>query len=143
MLFVFPTFTWLVLGSLVLAARGAASMWEAWRRLALPLAVVIAAGHMAKGLAKVSSWGGYLPLALREPTGTEHALAITADLSKPGSLLSMAAVSVVSLILMLVLAYFALRESRIADPATHRSRIVPIVVVAMVSVFLVVGWCVG
>ena len=119
-------------------------MSEAWRRLALPLAVVVAAGHMAKGLAKIGSWGGYLPLALQEPTGTEHALAITAgDLSKPGSILPMAAVSVVGLIVIVAMSYFALRESRIADSATHRGRIAPIVLVAMASVFLVIGWSLG
>jgi len=144
MLFTFPALAWLVLGSLVLAARGAASMPEAWRRLALPLAVVIAAGHMAKGLAKVSSWGGYLPLALWEPTGQEHALSLAAGtVAKPAPLLPVGAVSVAGLILVLVLAMFALRESRVAAPASHRGRIVPIALVAAASVFLVIGWSLG
>ena len=71
-------------------------------------------------------------------------MAITAgDLSKPGSLLPMAAVSVASLIVIVAMSYFALRESRIADPATHRGRIVPITIVVMASIFLVIGWNMG
>lgn len=44
-LFVVPLVVWLVLSGLVLLFRGARSMDEAWRRLALPLAVLIAVGH--------------------------------------------------------------------------------------------------
>jgi polyferredoxin len=58
MLFAVPIVLWLVLGGLVVVLRGTRNLSEAWRRLALPLAVVIAAGHMAKGLAKLASWGG-------------------------------------------------------------------------------------
>jgi hypothetical protein len=67
MLVIFPFTVWLLLGATVLATRGAATMGEAWRRLALPLVVVLAAGHMAKGLAKVSSWGDTCPEHFRIP----------------------------------------------------------------------------
>ena len=141
MLFVLPLLVWLVLGAVVLLCRGANSLLEAWRRLALPMAVVIAAGHMAKGLAKLASWGGYLPLALGEPIGRDNALAITAGtLSKPASLLPMSVVSAASLVLILAMLYYALRESRMADVATHRGRIAAIWIVGLTSAFLILGW---
>ena len=45
-LLVVPSIVWSLLGVLVIALRGAANLSEAWRRLALPLAVVIGAGHL-------------------------------------------------------------------------------------------------
>ncbi|MFH1924621.1 MAG: hypothetical protein ABIP48_32615 [Planctomycetota bacterium] len=140
-LLVVPLLLWLVLGVVVVVSRGAGSLWEAWRRLALPLAVVLAAGHMAKGLAKAVSWGGYLPMALSEPTGHENALAITQEaISKPASLVALPVVSVVSLALLLAMFYYALRESRMADAATHRGRIAAISMVGLASAFLILGW---
>lgn len=44
MLFVFPMLLWLSLGAMVLAARGARSIADAWRRLAWPLIPLIAIG---------------------------------------------------------------------------------------------------
>lgn len=60
-------------------------MPEAWRRLALPLAIVIAGGHRSKGLAKIVSWGGFLPLSAKDLLGIDTARAITAEtLPRPG-----------------------------------------------------------
>lgn len=141
MLGVVPLVLWLVLGAVVLLSRGAGSLQEAWRRLALPLAVVLAAGHMAKGLAKMASWGGYLPMALSQPNGQDNALAITQEtLSKPASLLPMSVVCVTSLVLVLGALHYGLRESRLADAATHRGRMAAIWIVGLVSAFLVLGW---
>lgn len=141
MLLVVPFLVWLVLGAVVVVSRGAGSLGEAWRRLALPLAVVIAAGHMTKGLAKAVSWGGYLPMALSEPTGQDNAAAITQGaLSKPAVLMALPVVSVVGLALLSAMLYYAFRESRMADAATHRSRIAAIWIVGLVSIFLILGW---
>ena len=138
---VVPLVLWLVLGAVVRIAGGARSLREAWRRLALPAAVIIAAGQMAKGLAKFVSWAGYLPLALRDPQGTETALAIQAkSLPQPAGLISLPAVSVASLVLVAVMILFALRESRLADGATHRSRIAPLLALGAATAALILGW---
>ena len=126
---------------MVLAFRGAGSLIEAWRRLALPVAVIIAAGHMAKGLAKIASWGGYLPLALRNPDGRDSAAAITSGaVTKPAHLLPLPAVSIIGLVLLAAMIVYALRESRLADETTHRTRIASILVLGFASAFLVCGW---
>ncbi len=141
MLIVVPLLLWLVFGSLVLGLHGARSMGEAWRRLAMPMAIILAAGHMSKGLAKFVSWGGYLPGALREPTGTETALAIASGASsKPTTLMPLALVSVIALTLLAIMGYFALRESRLTDPKTHLSRGVPLVLALLASAVLLFGW---
>ncbi len=144
MLFLVPAAVWVVLGATVLLLRGAKSMGEAWQRLALPLVVIISAAHMTKGLAKICSWGGYLPLALAHPTGVDAALAISAgELPKPGHLLPMAVVSALGVVLVGTMIAFALRESRLADAATHRSRIVAILLLGLTVVLLVLGWGFG
>jgi hypothetical protein len=141
MLFVVPLAMWLVLGGLVLLFRGAGSIGEAWRRLAIPLVVIIAAGHMAKGLAKIVSWGGFMPFALKDPTGTVTASAITSEtLAQPSKLLPMSVVSGLSVLLLVVMTYFAFRESHIADSSTHRTRLLPVALIAVASVCIVVGW---
>ena len=65
-------------------------MGQLWRRLALPLAVVVAAGHMSKGLAKLVSWSPFLPQALHDPGGAETVVALSArTLPTPAVLLSL------------------------------------------------------
>ncbi|MGM0488812.1 MAG: 4Fe-4S binding protein [Planctomycetota bacterium] len=141
-LFVVPLVLWLVLGGLVLLFRGAESMSEAWRRLALPLAIVIAVGHMSKGLAKIVSWGGFLPLSAKDPVGIDTARAITAEtLPPPGALLPMVAVSLIAVLMMLAGTGYALRELRLAQgETTHRRYLAPILVLASAFLFLVFGW---
>ena len=70
----YPLALWLLLGSFTRLLGGAETVGEAWRRLALPLAVVIASGHMAKGLAKFTSWVGFLPQAVMAPRDSGRVL---------------------------------------------------------------------
>jgi len=49
------------MAAIVRVAGGREPMRVTWRRLALPVAVVVSAGHMTKGLAKLTSWPPFLP----------------------------------------------------------------------------------
>lgn len=136
-----PLLLWTILAIPVLLLRGARSVGEAWRRLALPMTVVLAGGHMAKGLAKFVQWAGYFPLAWEDKTGVSTAQAIVAKtLDKPGPLFSKALVSTVCLLLLLVMAYFAVRESKLADATTHKSRVPALVLATLASAALIFGW---
>lgn len=138
---VFPLLLWTLLGLPVLLLRGASSLAEAWRRLALPLMVVLAAGHMAKGLAKFAQWAGYFPLAWKDHAGVQTAQFIAAKtMSKPAPLMSKAAVSTTCLVLLALLGVYALRESKLADAATHKSRVLSLALAVLVSAALVFGW---
>jgi hypothetical protein len=70
-LLLFPALLWSVFGSLVLFFDNTEKLTTIWRRLALPMAVIISSGHIAKAVAKIASWAGYLPHALREPSGID------------------------------------------------------------------------
>ena len=138
---VVPSIVWAVLGGLVVLVRGASGLVEAWRRLAIPLAVVIAFAHMCKGLAKVVSWVGFLPLAASDPVGAVTAQAITAKaLPQPASLLPMIVVSLLAMVLVITAAYFAVRELRLAQGEMHRRYRLPVLVLASCFLFIVFGW---
>lgn len=140
-LFVVPPAAWSILGGLVVLARGASSLTEAWRRMALPLAVVIATGHMCKGLAKLTSWAGFLPLAIGDPVGVETARAMAAKTTaSPASLLPMTAVSLMAMVLVVTAACFAVRELRLAQGDSHRRCRAPVLVLASSFLFIVFGW---
>jgi hypothetical protein len=124
---VWPVVVWLALGGLTLLSGGARTLTEAWRRLALPMAVVVASGHMAKGLEKFTSWVGFLPLAWAEPTGVQTAAQLQAKtLAQPAAWLSYPALSVLAMLLVILGVLLALREARLAEPANAHRRYAPI-----------------
>ncbi len=138
---VVPALSWLALGAVGRMAGVGRGMADAWRRLALPMAVVVAAGHMAKGLEKFQSWAGFLPHAWSEPGGVQTALAMNAKaLAQPAAWMSPQALSAVSLALVVVATGLALREARRADPGTGRRLVVPILMLGGFYAFLVSGW---
>jgi len=140
-LFVFPAMLWLVLGVMILVSGAATTLAEAWRRLALPLVVVVAAGHMAKGVAKFTSWGGYLPGALRDPLGADTAARLSdGSMPLPVVLLAMPWVSAIAVILIVGATFFALREARLANPARAGRLAMPILAVAICFGLIALGW---
>lgn len=116
---------------------------EMWRRLALPVAVAVAAGHMTKGLAKFVSWAGFLPVAMTDPVGTETIRAMSnRTMVQPILLLPLAVVAVLGIVLILGGLVFAIREARLAHPnrAPHVSYLIPKISLALAFVLVVVGW---
>jgi hypothetical protein len=136
-----PLLLWLLLGGVTLLTGGANTLGEAWRRLALPAAVVVATGHMAIGLEKFTSWVGFLPHAWAEPTGTQTAIKMNAKLmSQPAAWLLPSVLSVCSMLLVALGIWLALREARLADPENGRRRYVSILLLGGFYFFLVLGW---
>lgn len=111
------------------------------RRIALPVAVIVSAGHMCKALAKFTSWAGYLPFALEDPMGTKTAWAVAShELSAPQSLLNIHSVSYISIGLLLSGMLLAFREMHLANPALLRTTAAPKLVLAGLFIFIVTGW---
>ncbi|MBI5686520.1 MAG: 4Fe-4S binding protein [Verrucomicrobia bacterium] len=138
---VVPLLIWLVLGAVTLVFGGAKSLGEAWRRLALPVAVVVAAGHMAKGLEKFTSWAGFLPYAWAEPTGVQTALQMNAKtMPQPAAWLTLPTLSVLAMLLLALGGVLALREARLASSEKTTARFVPILLLGGFYFFLVFGW---
>ena len=107
---VFPLIIWSLMGSGVMALGKAANLGNAWRSIALPVAIIISAGHMSKGLAKFVSWVGFLPYALKEPSGIQTAMNISQGIfPKPHELLSLPTVAFVASILIGLSVFLAVR----------------------------------
>jgi hypothetical protein len=120
-----------------------AGIGDIWRRMALPVAVVAAAGHMAKGLAKFVSWAQFLPGAIGDPSGADTAAAIAGkSMLAPAPIMGFGIVAALSLALMLVACIYAIREARLAqdDGPMRASRLAPMLALSMFLVLLVVGW---
>ncbi len=138
---VVPAVLWSVLAGLTIAAGAARQLGEALKRLVLPLAVLVAAGHLSKGLAKGLSWAGFLPYALADPSGTSTAVAIhqkTMAAIRP--LVPMPVVSAAALGLVILGTILALREFRLAGNERPWRFAVPTFVLAAFFAFLVAGW---
>jgi hypothetical protein len=141
MLIIVPLALWYFLGLITVVSRESSSVVMAWRRLALPLVVVISAGHLAKGLAKLSSWSGFLPFAINNPNGIQTALEIsTGQMPQPAPLLSLAAVSLFSGLFVLAAIGFALRELRLRQISQFGGIAFSILLLGAGSVFLITGW---
>ncbi len=138
---ILPLLLWTLLGSLTMVLGGAKSLGDAWRRLALPMVVVVATGHMAKGLEKFTSWVGFIPYAWTDPTGVRTAIKMNSKIMpQPLAWLTLPTLSIAAMSLLLVGMSLALRETRLADSERSRARFVPIVLFSGFYVFLVFGW---
>ncbi len=141
MVAVVPLVLWTALGLIARAFGAGQSLGDAWRRLALPLTIVTAAGHMAKALEKFTSWVGFLPYAWIEPDGVQTAIKITAKtLPQPAAWFSTFTLVITALILIVVGIGLALREARLTDPGKGHLRTVPILLLGGFYSLLVFGW---
>ena len=138
-----PLGFWTLMWFVIRIAGDNCSLTLTWQRMALPTAVVISAGHMAKGLAKLVSWLGFLPFALKDPVG----LVTVGEMSKkmlaqPASLLPEGVVASLGVALVLGGLFFAIREARLAhsgSPPDYRI-LIPKVALACAFLFIVTGW---
>lgn len=138
---VVPVAIWSAMAGVTIAVKGATRMAEALRRLVLPLAVLVAVGHLCKGLAKGISWAGFLPHALADPSGVNTALAIHHKTIAPvGPLLPMPVVSAVALGLVVIGAVLTVREFHLSGVEHPWRFAVPAVLLGGFFAFLVLGW---
>lgn len=141
MIGIYPLALWFILGILTLLNRKRVSIIHSWRLLALPLAVIISTGHMAKGLAKFTSWIGFLLHALKDPSGIKTVSGITSKIiSQPVPILSMPFVSVIGILLIVAGICFSIREAYLANPETYHQRLVSKCMLASLFILIVIGW---
>lgn len=140
---VLPLVLWWLLAGAVRLLGDKERVFVIWRRIALPMAVVVSVGHLSKGLAKFVSWSPFVPNALREPIGLETVKAISAkSIAAPGAFLGLSAVAVACLVLMCVALAYGIREYRLAhqhEPGNWRA-VVPVAALATVFGLIIVGW---
>ena len=136
-----PLGVWSLFGAISCLAGHTSTVAQQWRRAALPVAVVVSAGHMTKGLAKFVSWAGFLPSALRHPDGIAAAAAISGRAAgAPPALLSPLSVAMIGIVLIVAASLLSIREARLAHPEPQPSyALVSSVTFAAVFLALVCG----
>ena len=66
---VFPVLLWSLSAFPSMVMNREQTIGQLWRRMAYPASLIIAALHMTKAMEKLSTWSGYIPQALRDPSG--------------------------------------------------------------------------
>jgi polyferredoxin len=117
----FPAALWLAVAGAarLLGHRGGVA--AAVLAAATAVAPVLAVAHLAKAVAKVSSWVGFLPLALRDPRGLETLAALRAGAPAPGPLLPLPAIGATLGVAVLLLAARAWRAPVASDAPPRRA----------------------
>jgi polyferredoxin len=134
----FPLLLWSILGLITIFTKGAQSLTDAWRRLALPLVVIISAGHLTKAIAKLNSWIGFLPGSIQDPTGQSSLQNINAGIYHPSVVFSNQAVSIAGIILLTSAFLFSIREEKIIH-GNSLLRITPKIFIYLLYLFIVIG----
>jgi polyferredoxin len=112
-LVLFPLTVWVAIAVVSYLAGHRSGLRSLLLAVATGAAPVVAIAHLAKAAAKVSAWGGFLPLSLRDPPGlaTFHQLA-NRTLSAPTAAVGLPIIGWVMLALVVVIAWRALAWSR-------------------------------
>jgi len=112
-LMLFPLAVWAAIAGVGRLAGHRAGLRSLLLAAATGAAPIVAIAHLGKAVAKISSWGGYLPLSLRDPQGLET-LRHLADrsFSAPTAMVGLTALGWVMLALVLVIAWRAWRWAR-------------------------------
>lgn len=118
-LMLFPLVVWAAIAVLGRVAGCRGGLGPLLLAAATGAAPVVAVAHLAKAVAKLTSWGVYLPLALRDPHGLDT-LSQVADgsLAAPAALLGLTAVGAASLALIPIAAWWALRRAWLMPAAS-------------------------
>jgi hypothetical protein len=137
---IFPVVLW----ALVVAAGRLAGQREAFGRhvliAATAVAPLVAMAHLAKSLAKLSGWGGYLPLALSDPAGVDTYRRIAAgELQAPGPVVALPVVGWLVLLLSVVVVFRSMRQGRL-HPGGARAMGVALAVVSLVFLPVLLIW---
>jgi polyferredoxin len=137
-LVLFPAALWLVVAGVARLAGHRGGARELLLAAATGAAPIVAVAHLAKALAKLSSWGGFLPLALRDPRGldTLRALAV-GEQGSPGSIVALSTVGALTLASVVALAVWSWARGR-GPGATAAGRTGVAVTAALWAVVLVI-----
>jgi len=140
-LVLFPLVVWGAIGLVAYVAGYRRDLALLFLAAATGAAPVVAVAHLAKAAAKMASWSGYLPLALRDPEGIETFRRI-ADrvIQAPGSLVGLTVVGWAMLVLTLLVAWKAWRWVRDVPPESVRAARVGLVATAVLFAGVLTVW---
>lgn len=137
MIIIFPLLLWTIFGLVTMLTKAADSITDAWRRLALPLVIIISAGHLTKAVAKLNSWINFLPEVIKHPGGIS-----TLDMIKSGfipeNILSNQIVSLIGLLLLITGLLYSIREEKIINRNIYAG-LIPKLAIFLLYAVIVIG----
>lgn len=136
---IFPLLLWTLLGGLTVLTKGAKSIFDAWRELALPATILISAGHLIKAVAKLNTWAGYIPGSIKDTNGEETAKLISAGVSVPEAFISNIAVSIIGIIILITAFFYSIREEKIIFNNYINSHFLPKLILFLLFSIIVIG----
>jgi polyferredoxin len=109
----FPLAVWAAIAGVGYLAGHRSGLRSLLLAAATGAAPVVAIAHLAKAAAKIGSWGGFLPLSLRDPQGGDTFRQITeGSLSVPTAMVGLSVIGWVMLALVIIIAWRAFHWSR-------------------------------
>jgi hypothetical protein len=136
---IFPLLLWLLFGLILKLTKSVNNITDAWRQLALPLVIIISAGHLAKAVAKLNSWLEFVPKSLADPSGQNSLKLIAAETFKPSAFLNNQIVSVVGIVLLIVALFLSIREEKIINGSFINIRLLPKFILFIIYITIVFG----
>ena len=135
---IYPLLLWTIFGTITILTKGAESLTDAWRRLALPLVVIISAGHLTKAIAKLNAWIGFLPNSFTNATNG-NTNAATAGINVTPFLISNQFVSIIGLTLLTIALIYSLRVEKITGKQKSYPRFIPKIILYLFFSFIAFG----
>jgi len=141
-LLLFPLLVWLAVAGVSRLFGHRGNLKSMLLAAATGAAPVVAMAHLAKAAAKVASWGGFLPLSVRDPMGLETFQRILDhSLDSPTEFLGLTVLGWAMLALVLVIAWRAWRWARQVPAEFIPAARAGLVVSSMLFSTVLVVWC--
>jgi hypothetical protein len=138
---IFPLALWLVIGAALRLLDSSVNLTRVWRRMALPVAVVISSAHMTNALVECNLGSGFLRYAFRDPIGFNTLSALANQmLPRPEPRLPPTAVSIAGGGLVVTGLIYAIREVKLTRARPHVAQLLPSLALASVFIVVVLGW---
>lgn len=116
-LVVFPVALWTAVAGIAWALGHRGSLRDLLIAAATGAAPVIAMAHLAKAASKSIAWAGYLPLALRDPTGIETLERLTTKaVPAPQALLGLSLLGTIMAAAVILIGWWGWRRACAAAP---------------------------
>jgi len=135
---IFPLLLWTFFGLITILTKDADSITDAWRRLALPLVIIISVGHLTKAVAKLNTWIGYVPNSIPNLKAENNSILLAGNNNQITALFSTATVSIIGILLLTIALSYSIRETKIKDNY-YLSRIIPKLFIYLVFLFITIG----